>query len=84
MSQPVPNQLANVEQNKKAKNRRKSRQSTQGVTLDVVADAKKWLAKEKEKKSQEMLGKTVEPKPAENENKERTYFAMSTILVLIT
>ena len=41
MSQPVPNQLANVERKDKAKKTRKSRRSTQGVTIDAVNQAKK-------------------------------------------
>ena len=45
MSQPVPNQLTNVEQKNKAKKRRESRRSTQGVTLDIVNDAKTELKK---------------------------------------
>ena len=47
MSQPVPNQLTNVEQKNKAKKRRESRRSTQGVTLDIVNDAKKLIEETK-------------------------------------
>ena len=49
MSQPVPNQLTNVEQKNKAKKRRESRRSTQGVTLDIVNDAKKLIEDAKNK-----------------------------------
>jgi len=63
MSQPVPNQLTNVEQKNKAKKRRESRRSTQGVTLDIVNDAKKLIEdaknKDREKiKEREKMGST--------------------------
>ena len=47
MSQPVPNQLTNVEQKNKAKKRRESRRSTQGVTLDIVKEAKNFVEETK-------------------------------------
>ena len=50
MSQPVPNQLTNVEQKNKAKQRRASRRSTQGVTLDIVNDARKLIEDKKKEK----------------------------------
>lgn len=52
MSQPIPNQLTNVEQKTKAKKRRESRRSTQGVTLDILSEAKKVM-EEKNKTREE-------------------------------
>lgn len=65
MSQPVPNQLTNVEQKNKAKQRRASRRSTQGVTLDIVNDARKLIEdkkKEKDGKRKNITTNTAEQK----------------------
>jgi len=56
MSQPIPNQLTNVEQKTKAKKRRESRRSTQGVTLDILSEAKKVM-EEKNKTREENKSK---------------------------
>lgn len=65
MSQPIANQLANVEQKQKAKKRRESRRSTQGVTLDILSDAKRLM----EEKNNARKGDNNKPnKPRASDN----------------
>ena len=67
MSQPIPNQLTNVEQKTKAKKRRESRRSTQGVTLDILSEAKKVM--EEKNKTREENKPKVSRVPSDGELK---------------
>ena len=74
MSQPVPNQLTNVERKDKAKKTRKSRRSTQGVTIDTVNEAKKLFDELEEKRKLENKKKMENENATENNEKNNRKF----------
>lgn len=67
MSQPVPNQLTNVERKDRAKKTRKSRRSTQGVTIDAVNQAKKLFDNLEAKRLENKMSVEADP----NESNEK-------------